>query len=172
MNDMKEITETIEVDVPVRVAYDQWTQFEEFPRFMEAVKQVRQLDDTTLEWTAEIAGRDKTWQAKINEQEPDRLITWHSTSGAQNAGKVEFEPLGGDRTRVTLTMGFEPEGPVENAGTALGFPQRQVRGDLERFKEFVEGRGAPTGAWRGEVEHGQEKTAGTQDDRVETTTSG
>jgi uncharacterized membrane protein len=167
-NDMKEITESIEVDVPVRTAYDQWTQFEEFPRFMDGVKQVRQLDDTTLEWTAEIAGKEKSWQAKIQEQEPDRLITWHSTTGAQNAGRVEFESLGTDRTRVQLTMGVDPEGLIENIGAALGFPERRVRGDLENFKKFIEERGAETGGWRGEVEHGQS----TEEDSSRTIGSG
>jgi uncharacterized membrane protein len=152
---MSRIVESIDVDDPVRIAYDQWTQFEEFPRFMEGVKQVRQLDDTTLEWTAEIKGIERSWQAEITEQEPDQVIGWRSTSGARNDGQVTFEPLGENRTRVTLQLDVEPEDPVEKAGDALGFVERQVEADLRRFKEFIESRGTPTGGWRGEVEGGK-----------------
>jgi len=148
---MSEIIESIDVDVPVRVAYDQWTQFEEFPRFMEAVEKVEQLDDTTLRWTAEIAGVKKTWKAKITEQTPDQRIAWTSTEGARNAGVVTFHRLDDRKTRVTLQLDVEPDGPVESVGDALGFVQRQAKGDVERFKKFVESRGVATGAWRGEV---------------------
>jgi uncharacterized membrane protein len=148
---MSEIVETIEVDVPVRVAYDQWTQFEEFPRFMEGVERVEQLDDTTLRWTAEVAGKPKTWTAEITEQTPDQRIAWTSTEGARNAGVVTFHRLDDRKTRVALQLDVEPEGPVESVGDALGFVQRQAKGDLGRFKEFVESRGVATGAWRGEV---------------------
>ncbi len=154
---MSTIVKSIEVDVPVRVAYDQWTQFEEFPRFMEGVKRVQQLSDTTLAWEAEIAGIERSWTAEITDQEPDRKVAWSATSGAKNAGAVTFEPLGPDRTRFTLQLDIEPEGIVENAGDALGFVERQTGGDLERFKTFIEGRGSPTGAWRGEVEDGREQ---------------
>jgi len=148
---MSQIIESIDVDVPVRVAYDQWTQFEEFPAFMEAVERVEQLDDTTLRWTAEIAGIEKTWTAKITEQTPDQRIAWTSVEGAKNAGVVTFHRLDDRRTRVALQLDVEPEGPVESVGDALGFVQRQAKGDLERFKEFVESRSVATGAWRGEV---------------------
>jgi uncharacterized membrane protein len=148
---MSQITESIDVDVPVRSAYDQWTQFEEFPRFMEAVEKVEQLDDTTLRWTAEIAGVKKTWKAEITEQTPDQRIAWTSTEGSQNAGVVTFHRLDDRKTRVTLQLDVEPEGPVESVGDALGFVQRNAKGDMERFKEFVESRGVATGAWRGEV---------------------
>ncbi len=148
---MSQIIEAIDVDVPVRVAYDQWTQFEEFPKFMEAVERVEQLDDTTLRWTAEIAGVKKTWKATITEQTPDQRIAWTSTEGAENAGVVTFHRLDDGKTRVTLQLDVEPEGPVESVGDALGFVQRQAKGDLERFKEFVGSRGVATGAWRGEV---------------------
>lgn len=152
---MSRIVESIDVEVPVRVAYDQWTQFEQFPRFMDGVKRVQQLNDTTLEWTAEINGVERSWQAEISEQEPDQVIAWRSTSGAKNDGRVSFEPLGGNRTRVTLELEVEPEGAIEKAGDALGFVERQVEGDLRRFKEFIESRGTPTGGWRGEVEGGE-----------------
>lgn len=148
---MSQIIESIEVDVPVRVAYDQWTQFEEFPRFMEGVEKVEQLDDTTLRWTAEIAGVKKTWKARITEQTPDQRIAWTSIEGATNAGVVTFHRLDDRETRVTLQLDVEPEGAVESVGDALGFVRRQAKKDLERFKEFVESRGVATGAWRGEV---------------------
>ena len=148
---MSQIIESIDVDVPVRVAYDQWTQFEEFPQFMEAVESVEQLDDTTLRWTAEVAGVKKTWTATITEQTPDQRIAWTSVEGAQNAGVVTFHRLDDRKTRVTLQLDVEPEGPVESVGDALGFVGRQAKGDLERFKKFVESRGVATGAWRGEV---------------------
>ena len=149
---MAQITEAIDVEVPVRTAYDQWTQFETFPRFMEGVKSVRQLDDTTLQWTAEIGGQEKTWQAKITEQRPDERIAWKATEGAQNAGVVTFHRLGEGESRVTLQLDVEPEGPIESVGTALGVVQRRVKGDMERFKEFVEARRTETGAWRGEID--------------------
>jgi len=148
------ITDRIEVDVPVRVAYDQWTQFESFPQFMEGVDRVVQLDDRTLEWTATIAGKTKHWRAEIVEQQPDQVVSWRSTEGAQNDGVIRFESLGANRTRVSLQLDVEPEGLVEKAGDALGIVERRVKGDLERFREFIEGRGQATGAWRGEIEGG------------------
>jgi uncharacterized membrane protein len=151
---MSRITEHIEVDVPVRVAYDQWTQFESFPQFMEGIDRVVQLDDKTLEWTASIAGKTKHWRAEILEQQPDQVLSWRSTEGAQNDGAVRFEALGPERTRVNLQLDVEPEGLIEKAGDALGIVQRRVKGDLERFREFVENRSDSTGAWRGRVEGG------------------
>ena len=152
---MSRVEQTIEVDVPVHTAYNQWTQFESFPEFMEGVERVVQKDDATLEWHASVAGRDKTWTAKIVEQTPDERIAWRSTSGAPNSGIVSFVPNGPDSTRVTLDLEAEPEGPIESAGDALGFLERQVKGDLDRFKEFIENRGGPTVAWRGEI-HGSQ----------------
>ena len=149
---MSEIIETIDVDVPVRTAYDQWTQFEEFPRFMEGVESVKQLTDTTLEWTAKIAGVERSWRAEITEQEPDQRVAWQSTSGARNAGVVTFHRLADRRSRVTLQLDVEPTGPVETVGDAVGAVERRVEGDLKRFKEFIEARGDSTGAWRGEVD--------------------
>ena len=152
---MSRIIEEITVDVPVRVAYDQWTQFESFPQFMEGVERVVQLDDRTLEWTAEIGGKTKHWRAEIVEQRPDQLISWRSTEGARNDGEIRFEPLGADRTRVVSQLDIEPEGLIERAGDALGVVEGRVRADLERFKAFVEGRGQATGSWRGTVEGGR-----------------
>jgi uncharacterized membrane protein len=149
---MSKIMEAVEVRVPVRTAYDQWTQFESFPKFMEGVKSVRQLDDTTLEWVADIAGREKRWKATITEQEPDQRIAWTSTEGAHNAGVVTFHRLDDATSRVALQLDVDPEGPVENVGDALGLVTRRVKGDMERFRDFIEARGTETGAWRGEVD--------------------
>jgi uncharacterized membrane protein len=149
---MSRIMEAIDVHVPVRTAYDQWTQFETFPNFMEGVKSVRQLDDTTLEWVADVAGREKRWKATITEQAPDQRIAWTSTQGAHNAGVVTFHRIDDGTSRVTLQLDVDPEGPVENVGDALGLVTRQVKGDMERFKDFIEARGTETGAWRGEVD--------------------
>jgi uncharacterized membrane protein len=150
---MARVEHNIEVGVPVRTAYNQWTQFEEFPRFMEGVKEVRQLDDRRLHWRAEIAGKEREWDAEIREQVPDEKVIWQSIRGETNAGLVRFDPLDTDRTRVHLELSYEPEGATENIGDALGVMSRRVKGDLERFKEFIEERGSPTGAWRGEIEN-------------------
>jgi len=149
---MTTIEQSIDLDVPVRAAYDQWTQFEEFPRFMEGVESVRQIDDTHLEWTAQVAGVRKHWKAEITEQTPDQRIAWEATDGAKNAGVVTFHRLDDRKTRVTLQLDVEPDGAIESAGDALGFVQRQAKGDLGRFKTFVEDRGVATGAWRGTVD--------------------
>lgn len=149
---MAKIEHSIDIEVPVRQAYDQWTQFEDFPRFMDGVESVRQIDDTHLHWVATIAGKRQEWDAEITEQTPDQRIAWTSITGDPNGGAVDFHRLADERTRVTLTMDVEPQGVIETIGTALGFPSGQVKGDLERFKEFIEARGTATGAWRGEVE--------------------
>ncbi len=149
---MASVVESIDVKVPVSTAYNQWTQFEDFPRFMEGVEKVTQKDDTHLFWKAEIAGQEREWDAEVTEQKPDERVAWRSTSGAENAGVVTFHRIDDETTRVTLQMDVDPEGIVENVGTALGFLERRVKGDLERFKEFIESRGSETGAWRGEVE--------------------
>ncbi len=152
---MSHIEESVDVAVPVRAAYDQWTQFEEFPRFMEGVDQVEQLNDTTLRWTADIGGRTKSWEAKITEQRPDQVVAWKSIGGAPNDGVVTFQPIDRERTRVKLALDVQPEGPVESTGDALGFVKRRVEGDLKRFKDFIEHRGTPSGGWRGAVSGGQ-----------------
>jgi uncharacterized membrane protein len=149
---MSKILEAVDVQVPVRTAYDQWTQFETFPVFMEGVKSVRQLDDTTLEWVADIAGQEKRWEAKITEQKPDERIAWTSIDGAHNAGVVTFHRLEPGRSRVTLQIDVDPEGPVETAGDAIGLVERRVKGDMERFKDYIEARGTESGAWRGSVD--------------------
>jgi uncharacterized membrane protein len=146
-----EATDTIEVNVPIRTAYNQWTQFEEFPRFMDGVETVRQLDDTHLHWVAEIAGVHREWEAVIVDQVPDDHVRWRSTSGTGNAGTVWFRPLDENRTEVTLAMMFEPEGATEKVGDLLGVVKRQAHTDLERFKDFIESRGVESGAWRGRV---------------------
>jgi uncharacterized membrane protein len=145
------IEKSIQVDVPVRTAYDQWTQFETFPKFMDGVKQVQQLDDKHLRWKAEIAGVDREWEAEIVHQEPDERIAWRALAGAQNDGTVSFASVGADRARVNLRMEFDPEGLVEKVGDATNIVAMQVEKDLENFKEFIEAREAETGAWRGTV---------------------
>jgi uncharacterized membrane protein len=151
---MPEVIETIDVRVPVRTAYNQWTQFEEFPRFMEGVEQVQQLDETHLRWVAEVGGKREEWDAQITEQQPDQRIAWAAVGGKGNAGVVTFHRLDEDATRVTVQMDWEPEGAMENIGAALGMDDRQVRQDLERFKDLIEERGVESGAWRGEVDAG------------------
>jgi uncharacterized membrane protein len=140
------------VDVPVRVAYDQWTQFEEFPRFMDGVESVEQLDDRRLHWVAKVGGKRTEWDAKITQQEPDQRIAWTSTTGKRNAGAVDFHRIDDEHTRITLTMDVEPDGLIESVGDAVGVTSQTVKGDLERFKEFIEDRKVPTGAWRGTVD--------------------
>jgi uncharacterized membrane protein len=149
------IEKSIQVHVPVRTAYNQWTQFEEFPRFMEGVKEVRQLDDEHVHWVAEIGGVEKEWDAEITEQIPDKRIAWSSTNGARNAGIVEFQPVGTEDTEVRVRMEYQPEGAVETIGNWMKAADARVKGDLNRFKDFVESRGGETGAWRGEVHGGQ-----------------
>jgi uncharacterized membrane protein len=146
------IEQSIEVNVPVSTAYNQWTQFEEFPRFMEGVEEVKQLDDTSLRWVAQIAGKRKEWDAKVTEQTPDQRIAWTNIDGPFNAGVVTFHRIDDAQSKVMLQMEYEPEGIIETAGDALGIVKSRIKGDLARFKEFIESRGSETGAWRGEVE--------------------
>jgi uncharacterized membrane protein len=153
---LRTIDESIEVNVPVSVAYNQWTQFEDFPLFMEGVDHVQQLDDTLLRWAATVAGKTNQWTAKILEQHPDRQISWISEDGKKTRGTVTFEPRSEDKTLVRLSMSYQAD-PLEAVGSAAGLDARRVRGDLERFKELIESRGTEIGAWRGEVSAGQTK---------------
>jgi uncharacterized membrane protein len=148
------IEQSIEIGVPVRTAYNQWTQFEEFPKFMEGVESVTQLDDTHLLWVAEIGGQREEWDAEITEQAPDQRIAWKATSRKGPDGVVTFHRIADDQTKVMVQMDYEPEGVVEQLGSAVGADSRRVQGDLERFKELIESRGVETGAWRGEVKQG------------------
>jgi uncharacterized membrane protein len=152
---MATVERSIEVAVPVTTAYNQWTQFEEFPNFMEGVESVTQLDETHLRWVAEIGGDRNEWEAEITEQRPDERVAWTAREGKGNSGVVTFHRINDGTTRVTVQMEYEPEGVVEKIGSALGADEMRVEGDLKRFKEFVESRGAETGAWRGEVEGGE-----------------
>jgi uncharacterized membrane protein/CBS domain-containing protein len=152
------VEQSREIDVPVRTAYDQWTQFEEFPQFMDGVQEVKQLDDTRMHWVTEVGGRRTEWDAKIVDQVPDQRISWTATSGKRNAGEVRFEPMGPNRTKVHVRMEYEPDGIVETVGGALGLPQRRVKADLDAFRELMERRGAESGAWRGEVHGGVESS--------------
>jgi uncharacterized membrane protein len=151
MNGSSSVEEVIEVDVPVSTAYNQWTQFEEFPRFMASVQEVRQLDDTHLHWRANVAGKVKEWDAEITEQIPDQRIAWRSTGGARNGGVVNFHKVGENRTRIVMRMDYEPETFTEKLGDAVGGVKLTAKGNLKRFKDLIEGRGVETGAWRGTV---------------------
>lgn len=155
---MERVEKSVEVNCPVNMVYNQWTQFEDLPKFMDGVEEVRQLDDTHVRWRASVWGKEKEWDSEIVEQVPDQRIAWRSVSGdAPNAGEVRFEPLGNDRTCVYLTMEYEPQGAVENVGDALGAMDRRVQSTVDDFKEFIESRAQETGAWRGEVRGGEEK---------------
>ena len=154
------IEEQIEVGGPVRTAYNQWTQFEEFPRFMDGIDEVRQLDDTLLHWAATVAGKHAEWDAKIVEQEPDRVIAWESVDGKRTRGTVRFEEAGPNRTRLRINLSYTPDGATEKVGSAMGLDSRRVRGDLERFRELIEKQGVESGAWRGEVKDGIETSKG------------
>ena len=155
---MATVKESIEVDVPLKTAYNQWTQFEEFPKFMDGVESVRQVDDTHLKWVAEVGGKRREWQAEIMEQEPDKRNAWRATDENGPNGIVEFEPLGEDKTLVTVEMAYEPEGLTEQLGSAVGADSRQIESDLERFKNLIESRGVESGAWRGEVRSGETRS--------------
>jgi uncharacterized membrane protein len=156
---MPKIEDTIEVQVPVQQAYNQWTQFEDFPKFMEGIQSVQQLDDTHVQWVAEIRGESRQWTTEITEQRPDEKIAWKTIEGeVKNDGAVTFEPMGDAQTRINVQMDVEGESTGENvAGDLLGVVKSQVRGDLERFKQLIENRGEETGAWRGEVREGETK---------------
>jgi uncharacterized membrane protein len=154
---MPKIHDSIEVQVPVQQAYNQWTQFEDFPKFMESIQSVQQLDDTHIHWVAEIAGEAREWTTEITEQQPDEKVAWKTIDGqVKNDGIVSFEQIARDRTRVNVQMDVEGESTAENvAGDLLGLVERQVHGDLERFKQLIENRDEATGAYRGEVQDGE-----------------
>jgi uncharacterized membrane protein len=145
---------SIEVAVPLTTAYDQWTQFEDFPQFMEGVEEVRQLNDTLTHWRVSIGGTTREFDAEITEQRPDERVAWRAVEGTTHAGLVTFAPVDATATRVTLHMELDPEGLVEKAGEVLGVIERRIKGDLERYKEFIESRQIETGAWRDEVPPG------------------
>jgi uncharacterized membrane protein len=156
---MPKIEDSIEVQVPVQQAYNQWTQFEEFPNFMEGIQSVQQLDDTHVHWVAQIRGESREWTTEITEQQPDKKVAWKTIEGeVKNDGVVTFEQVSGGQTRVNVQMDVEGESSAENvAGDLLGVVKSQVRGDLERFKQLIENRDGETGAWRGEVQEGETK---------------
>jgi uncharacterized membrane protein len=145
------IQRSIDVDVPVTTAYNQWTQFETFPKFMEGVDRIEQVTDTRTHWVTNIGGVKREFDAEIIDQKPDQRVAWQSTDEPRQAGAVTFQPLGAASTRVNVQMDYDPESVVEKAGDKLGVVERRVQGDLDRFKRFIESRGQETGAWRGEV---------------------
>jgi uncharacterized membrane protein len=167
---MPTVKKSIDVDVPVRIAYDQWTQFEEFPRFMDGVEAVQQLDDKRLHWRAKVGGKVEEWDAEINEQVPDKIISWSSTSGARNEGIVRFVPAG-EKTKIELEMHWEPKDVTERIGDVLGADDARIQGDLGRFKKFIEERRSPTGAWRGKISGGEVEGGDRAEEDLEAGTS-
>jgi uncharacterized membrane protein len=150
---MTSVTESVDVDVDISTAYNQWTQFESFPEFMNGVQSIRQVDDTRTHWRTSIGGVEREFDTEITEQHPDERVAWKSTDGTSHAGVVTFHRLGDNQTRVTAQIDWQPDSVVEKVGAALGVDDRQVESDLRRFKTFIEKRGAETGAWRGNVDH-------------------
>ncbi len=157
---MSTIEQSIDVSVPVRTAYNQWTQFADFPQFMEGVEEIRQVDDTHTHWVTKVAGRTEEFDAEITEQHPDERVAWKSTSGPRQAGVVTFHRLDDNHTRVMLQLDVDPDGVVEQVGDKLGLVKHRTKGDLERFKGFIESRGVATGSWRGDVPRTGSTSAG------------
>jgi uncharacterized membrane protein len=149
---MSTVVESVDVAVPVRTAYNQWTQFEQFPQFMEGVTEIRQIDPTHLHWVVDMAGVRREFDAEITEQHPDERVAWMSTNGPRHAGVVTFHRLGEGRTRVTAQMDIDPDGFIETVGDKTGVLDRRVHGDMKRFRDYIEGRGQESGAWRGDVD--------------------
>jgi uncharacterized membrane protein len=149
---MSTVVESVDVAVPVRTAYNQWTQFEQFPQFMEGVQEIRQLDDTHLHWVVGVAGIKREFDAEITEQHPDERVAWTSIDGPRHAGVVTFHRLDDTHTRVTAQMDIDPESFVEKIGDKVGIVDHRVKNDMKRFREYIESRGAETGAWRGDVD--------------------
>lgn len=152
---MGTITKSVDVSVPVSMAYNQWTQFESFPEFMEGVEEVRQLNDTRLHWVTKVGGNTREFDATITEQHPDERVAWKSDSGPNHAGVITFHRLDEGATRVTAQMDIDPDGFVETVADKVGLIDKRIQGDMARFKEFIERRGQETGAWRGDVPPGQ-----------------
>jgi uncharacterized membrane protein len=155
---MANVTESVDVGVPISTAYNQWTQFEQFPRFMEGVERVEQLTDDRLHWVAEIGGKRAEWYAKITEQHPDDRVAWTAEAGKGMSGVVSFNQVDADRTRVTAQIEWQPEGVMEEVGAALGFDDRQVKEDLDRFRDLMESNQVETGGWRGDIDNGSSST--------------
>ncbi len=149
---MSTITESVDVDVPITTAYDQWTQFESFPQFMDGVEEIRQIDDTHNHWVIKVAGVTREFDATITEQHPEERIAWRADDGPNHAGVVTFHRLDDNKTRVTAQMDIDPEGFVENVADKAGILDRRIKADMKRFKEFIESRGSETGGWRGDVQ--------------------
>lgn len=149
---MSSVTESVDVNVPVSAAYNQWTQFEEFPQFMDGVDQISQLDEAHTHWVTSIGGVQREFDAEITEQHPDERVAWTSTDGTTHAGVVTFHRLSDAQCRVTVQLDWQPAGVVEKVGSALGLDSRQVKSDLARFKKIIEDRGSESGGWRGDID--------------------
>jgi uncharacterized membrane protein len=148
------VVESVDVEVPVATVYNQWTQFESFPEFMGGVDEIEQVDETHTHWKTTIGGIHREFDAEITEQHPDERVAWKSTDGTTHAGVITFHRLDANKTRVTAQIDWQPQNAVEKAGAAVGIDDRQVKADLARFKQYIEGRGTETGGWRGDVEAG------------------
>ncbi len=157
---MATVEKSIDVDVPIRTAYDQWTQFEDFPKFMKGIQAVEQIDDSHLQWHAQVGGKDESWRAEITSQVPDERVAWRSISGASNEGTVTFAPIDEGHTRVHLRLEYDPQGALEKTGDRLGIVTGRVEGDLQRFKDFIESRQRATGEWRGRIRGGDVEDRG------------
>ena len=151
---MASVVKSVDVAAPISAVYNQWTQFESFPQFMSGVDQITQTDDTHTHWVTSIGGVTREFDTEVTEQHPEERVAWKSTDGTTHAGVITFHRLGDTSTKVTAQIDWQPEGVVEKAGSVLGFDDRQVQSDLDRFKEFIESRGQETGAWRGDVQAG------------------
>ncbi|HMO11829.1 MAG TPA: SRPBCC family protein [Actinotalea sp.] len=148
---MPTVEQSIDVHVPIRTAYDQWTQFESFPRFMGGVDSVEQIDDTHTRWRTTVGGVDRDFDAEITEQHPEERVAWRSTDGTTHAGVVTFHKIDDGTTRLMVQLDWAAENVTEKVGAALGIDDRQVKKDLERFKELIESQGFAEGGWRGDV---------------------
>ncbi|RCK70037.1 SRPBCC family protein [Desertihabitans brevis] len=164
---MSQVQESIDVDVPVSQAYNQWTQFESFPEFMDGVDSITQVSETRNHWVVTVGGQTREFDTEVAEQHPDERVAWKSVDGdVGHAGVVTFHRLGDNQTRVTVQMDWNPEGLVEKVGAAVGVDDRQVKADLKRFKSFIESRPSETGAWRGDVPAGGQGTTGAHDSSI------
>ena len=151
---MSQIIETVDVNVPVSVAYNQWTQFEEFPKFLDEVESIQQVTDVLTVWKVKVGPVEREFEANITEQHPDERVAWNSTGGeVDHAGVVTFHKLADTQSRVTVQLDWEAKGLLEHLGAAIGVDNHAVKADLKNFKEFIEKQGTPEGAWRGDVQN-------------------
>ena len=150
---MPNAIETVDVNVPVSVAYNQWTKCEEFPKFLSFVESITQVNDTLTEWKVKVGGVEREFEAQITEQHPDERVAWNSTGGqVDHGGVVTFHKLAENETRVTVQLDWQATGLMEKAGAALGVDNYAIKKDLANFKKFIEAKGTDDGGWRGDVQ--------------------